>query len=692
MEEAMSKSRDVLVLLVMSLAVLSLSPAGGQQTRIKSIMGNVVVDTAYGPIRGVTYSSQYENLPNRWVNAYLGVPYAKTLEQYGSDWREKYRFHNPDEDPFWYGTYDATKHKPACPQMPWLVKETVWDFSEVAEDCLYLDIYTPNMTNESPSSSPNLYPVLVFIHGGGFIMGASKQFPGIFLAERFIVVVVINFRLNALGFLSTGDRYSAGNYGMFDQIKAMKFIKNNIKSFRGNPNKITVMGHSAGAASVGMHLLSPRSVDLFNQAIMLSGSELSEWAVLSKADAFEYARRLCKQVGCPEVDSQQMVDCLRHYRSFEQIVNASALVAMLPGKIGNPWAPVVDGGIVGVNYAFLPDPPGDLRRQIRQMKVPVLAGMVRDEGAYFIPNLPNIIDGVTEPQFKNIIDEFIRYRDIDDPNAVFDAMSFQYTYWPQPKNYSFIRKELMEMMGDYMFGAALSETIRQQVQYSTVFLYVFEYSSYRNYAPQWRGINHGQDLDYIFGFPFINETYRELLGLFPRQEYDYSDRNISEFMISMITNFTSSGEPTPRTEQIRFFRNISWWHYNTENHTYLSINNVSENRVNYRQNEFHFWNDYYPKLAGYSPYYLKESAEAEPAKASTFELTTWSLVAVSGVLLFVVICLIILLICRSRTKKYPKYDSKYDTASYDSSTPPSIKGKNNKAYAITGHTLREISL
>lgn len=71
------------------------------------------------------------------------------------------------------------------------------------------------------------------------------------------------------------------------------------------------------------------SIDLFNQAIMLSGSELSEWAVISKADAREYAQRLCKQVGCPTSDSQQMVDCLRLYRSFEQIVNASALVAMM---------------------------------------------------------------------------------------------------------------------------------------------------------------------------------------------------------------------------------------------------------------------------------------------------------------------------------------------------------------------------
>ncbi|RUS82161.1 hypothetical protein EGW08_010095 [Elysia chlorotica] len=643
------------------------------QRKLKSIVGNVEVDTPYGRVKGTTYYSQYEQLPDRRVNVFLGIPYAKTLAQHGDRWREKYRFHNPDDDPYWHGTYDATKHKPACPQMPWYVKETVLDFSEVAEDCLYLDIYTPNIASESKDNpSPNLYPVIVFLHGGGFIMGASRQWPGVFLAERFTVVVVVNFRLNALGFLSTGDRYSPGNYGMFDQVKAMQFVKKTIRSFRGNPNRITLMGHSSGAAAVGMHMLSPRSVDLFKQAVMLSGSELSEWAVISKDESVEYAKRLSKEVGCPTGDSLQMMDCLRNFRSFEQIVQASAKVPMLKGRIGNPWAPVVDGPIVGVNYAFLPESPALLRRQVSQKKGSLLAGMVKDEGAYFIPNLPNLIDGVTQPQFLNIIDEFIRYRNVEQPIALKDAIEFQYTYWPQPSNYSFIRKKLIEMMGDYMFGAAMSETLRQHVQHSAVYSYVFEYSSLRNYVPQWRGVSHGQDLEYIFGMPFINETYRELLGIYPRQKYDYADRNISEYMINMITNFTSSGEPTPQGEQLKNFRNVQWFHYNRENHTYLSINNKSQNLASYRQNEFHFWNDYFPKLAGYSLYYRSKPAEDNPPKTSSFELATWSLVAACGVLLFTVICLAVLLCWRSRTKKYPKYHasptSERNWSQYDRST------------------------
>ncbi|XP_005099649.1 neuroligin-4, Y-linked [Aplysia californica] len=627
------------------------------ESLVEPIVGPVFVNTPYGEIEGVSYRSQYEALPQRLINVFRGVPYAKTLKQFGEEWKEKYRFHNVDEEPSWYGTYDATRHKPACPQMPWLVKETVWGFNDIAEDCLYLDIYSPNNTNESPTNSPLLYPVLVFFPGGGFIMGASKQWPGVFLSQRNIVVVVVNYRLNALGFFSTGDRYSPGNYGLFDQRRALQFVKRAIQSFRGNPKKITIMGHSSGAASVGIHLLSPRSVGLFHQAIMLSGSELSEWAVLSREDSQEYARRLCREVGCPTGDSQQMIDCLRYSRSFEQIVNASAMVPMRPGKIGNPWAPVVDGDIVGVANAFLPDPPHDLRRQARQMRVPLLAGMVQDEGAYFIPNLPNLIDGIDKPQFQSILNEFIRYRDVADQNSVFDAMEFQYTHWPQPTNKSCVRKKLIEMMTDYMFGAAITESLRWHVQFSRVYFYVFQYSSWRNYIPQWRGISHGQDLDYVFGLPFVNETYINLLGLYPRQLYDFNDRNMSEYMITMITNFTSGGEPTPRTEEVYYFRNVSWREYNPQNHSYLSIRNHSRNMENYRMNDVYFWNNFYPKLAGYSPYVFKPKPEDSVDTADTFELTTWALAAVAGVLLIVVVCLIVVLVCRSRTKKYPKYQA-----------------------------------
>ncbi|ESO85321.1 hypothetical protein LOTGIDRAFT_73627, partial [Lottia gigantea] len=238
-----------------------------------------------------------------------------------------------------------------------------------SEDCLYLNIFAPN----TGTSNPNLYPVLVFIHGGGWIMGSSIQYPAMFLAERQVVVVTINYRLNALGFLSTGDVNAPGNYGLWDQLKALEFIKRNIKSFRGNPQKITIMGQSTGAASVGHHIVSPRSVDLFQRAIMLSGSDLSEWSTVKKVDSIKYAKALAYEIGCPVDDMERLVDCLRYYRTYNEIVNASMRVSLL-----------VNGNIVGVDYAFLPDHPADIRLQGRHKHIKVICGIVEHEGSFFI--------------------------------------------------------------------------------------------------------------------------------------------------------------------------------------------------------------------------------------------------------------------------------------------------------------------
>ncbi|XP_041361645.1 cholinesterase 1-like isoform X2 [Gigantopelta aegis] len=610
----------------------------------------VVADTEYGPVKGLSIRSQYEHKPHLRINMFLGVPYAKRIEQY-SDWRREFRFKNA-EPPSWFGTWDGTYHRPACAQQLWLLRETLPNYRNISEDCLYLNIYTPDLLNEFDTSNPPLYPVLVFIHGGGWTMGSGQQYPGMFLAERFVVVVTINYRLNALGFLSTGDRHSPGNYGMWDQIRALEFVRKIIRSFRGNPNKITLMGHSTGAVSVGLHIVSPRSQHLFEQGIMMSGSDLCEWAVIPQHDARGYARALGYEVGCPASDSQRLVECLRMYRSYDEIVNASARVFMKRGKVGNPWGPVVDGDILGVDYAFLPDPPDDIRRQGRHRHMKVMAGLVKDEGSFFIPNLPNLLDGVTPDQFDNILKEFLKDRGIVDMASTIDATSFQYTYWPQPTNYSMVRQMLTDMMSDYMFGTGMNEMMRTQVQYSSTFFYVFNYKSWNDYLPPWRGIGHGSDLQYVFGFPFFNETYTNLTGLRPRQWYDYADRNISQYMINMWTNFTVRGNPTPEDQPIFEFRNATWINYNQYNHSYLSITNKTENLTNYRQKEFAFWKEYFPKVSGRYIFGGGTTPSPQNAKASVYELTTWSLVAVATLLIILIVSVCIVLARKSRTKKY----------------------------------------
>lgn len=123
------------------------------------------------------------------------------------------------------------------------------------------------------------------------------------------MVVTINFRLGAFGFLSTGDEHAPGNYGMKDQVEALKWVQKNIRAFGGDPNKVTIAGHNAGAASVILHMVSPMSKNLFHRAIAMSASALNNWVITE--NPLLLAQKQADILNCPTENSQVMVDCLR---------------------------------------------------------------------------------------------------------------------------------------------------------------------------------------------------------------------------------------------------------------------------------------------------------------------------------------------------------------------------------------------
>lgn len=130
------------------------------------------------------------------------------------------------------------------------------DESDISEDCLRLNVYT----RELPPGSRK--PVLVYIHPGGYygVSGQSKNYAGPhYLMDRDIVLVTMNYRLGSLGFLSTGTEDSPGNNGLKDQVIALRWVRNHISKFGGDPNTVTLMGYSAGAMSVTLHMVSPMS-------------------------------------------------------------------------------------------------------------------------------------------------------------------------------------------------------------------------------------------------------------------------------------------------------------------------------------------------------------------------------------------------------------------------------------------------
>ncbi|KAG5861540.1 hypothetical protein JTB14_015720 [Gonioctena quinquepunctata] len=239
-----------------------------------------VVEVSEGKLRGC----EKTNYDGELIVAFLGIPYAKPPVG-------ELRFKAPQPPEPWQGIKDATKVGNKCVQID---IESVSHSVSGSEDCLNLNVYT----KEIPQGTSLLKPVMVWIHGGAFVLGSNdpKSFGPAFLMTKDIVLVVINYRLGFLGFLSLDDPSLdvPGNAALKDQALALKWVQKNIKHFGGDPNNVTIFGESAGGTSVHYHVLSPHSKGLFHKAICQSGDALIPFCLGEERHAVEFVKSMGK--------------------------------------------------------------------------------------------------------------------------------------------------------------------------------------------------------------------------------------------------------------------------------------------------------------------------------------------------------------------------------------------------------------
>ena len=229
------------------------------------------VKTKFGTVEGSFKTSEPGS---RTFSSFEGIPYAQPPTG-------KLRFRHPRPAESWDNVLDTMNQPNSCVQMP----DTMWPGfpgaeawntnTPQSEDCLYLNIVVPR-------PHPTNAAVIIWIYGGGFWSGTTTldlYDMRVMAATQNIIMVGIQYRVASLGFLYFPEEDVPGNAGMYDQLEAIRWVKNNIAKFGGNPNNITLMGESAGACSVSLHLLSPLSRNLFSQAIMQSASALAPWGV-----------------------------------------------------------------------------------------------------------------------------------------------------------------------------------------------------------------------------------------------------------------------------------------------------------------------------------------------------------------------------------------------------------------------------
>ncbi|XP_067929338.1 fatty acyl-CoA hydrolase precursor, medium chain-like isoform X2 [Watersipora subatra] len=624
----------------------------GMDYRERQGIDRIMGSTKNGPVEGFVVPGVHDT--SSFVNVYLGIPYAEP--PVGQDmFKPARQYQNP-----WIGGWDASFYRPACPQVEDLIQQDIPDFTYTNEDCLHINIFQPNVTNDR--NSLDTYPVLVFIHGGGFTKGSAIQYPGIVLAQRDMVVVTFNYRLGPYGFLSTEDStVVSGNMGLSDQVMALHWVQDNIDRFRGRPHEVTLVGHEAGAACVGILMLSPIAENLFHRAILMSGSDMNSWAVMNKTQApKEYARQLAEIVGCEELEGEGMIKCLRS-RSPPDIVNAAEKVSLRNGhykETAGPFAPTVDSYDGTINW--LRAMPVDLRENPNNvMKIDVMGGFAKDEGAWILNKnfshlFADIETGVTKEEFKQVIRNVTVRRRARDEKQVQDAIEFLYTWWVNPDNSTARRKMLIDVFTDELYASGVDITMKSTVKAlqntgKNAYMYKFDYrSETENASTYWMGAYHNYDVQYLFGWPYLaaNTTYQKLTSIKLDRQYSELDRNISNGTMQMWKDFAKSGNPTqyPLNPTMPWnFRNLTWYPMNVSNLTYFELDYNSTNEKEYHQSQLAFWQDYIFDILYLEPYtttpiivtaYAYESYQiATYALGALLVLTTLGLVLVSIILM-----------------------------------------------------------
>ena len=224
-------------------------------------------------------------------------------------------FQKPQTRKPWNGTLQANNYGYSC--------VSTFPVPNSSEDCLTLNIFRPAA---NPPESQE-YPIMIWIHGGGFISGSSSDYYYNFISDILvshgIIFISFNYRLGPFGFFSTGNELVPGNNGLWDQLEALRFIHKTIASFGGNPNKITIVGESAGAASVSWLTLNFEASKYFSQAFIMSGSVQAAWA--SAEDTTLFSRSLIQLLVCDE--QIDVLGCLKK-RTVDEIQNATHIVSV----------------------------------------------------------------------------------------------------------------------------------------------------------------------------------------------------------------------------------------------------------------------------------------------------------------------------------------------------------------------------
>jgi len=458
------------------------------------------------------------------VDAYKGIPYAKPPV-------DELRWRAPVPAAAWKGVRDAREFGHSCLQPASQPASVYYDtIAPPSEDCLTLNVWAP--------SGARKLPVMVWIHGGALVGGSSSEpmYDGVRIAQHGVVYVSINYRLGLLGYFAhpalsaESPQRLSGNYGLLDQIEALRWVRDNIAAFGGDPKRVTIAGESAGGLSVIALMTSPLARGLFIRAISESGYMPSYRALHGESYGLSSAEAagvdLSKALGASDAAALRAAD----------------LVAMFQAGLKTGWQPepVIDGVVLKRQFA-------ETFARGEQAKVPVLAGFNEGEIRsllYLAPKAPDTqaaYEADVRDRFGAKASEFLAVYPGVDPKA-----------------------DVMASIRDGLYGWAAQNLVRQQASVGQrAYLYFFRHSTPAERARDLAAF-HASELPYVFG----QVGPSAVLGPnWPRPPLTAAETQLSDAMMGYWTSFVKDGVPKASGQ-------VDWPRYTAEQRNYLDIDEL----------------------------------------------------------------------------------------------------------------------
>uniref|UniRef100_A0AC35TWI9 Carboxylic ester hydrolase n=1 Tax=Rhabditophanes sp. KR3021 TaxID=114890 RepID=A0AC35TWI9_9BILA len=531
-----------------------------------------------GP-RVKTPFGEYEGFEYGEANVFLGIRYADVP---GGN----RRFEKPSIVKKETGLINATAYGPSC--YPWHRAGQFSKTMQYSEDCLFMNIMTPKI------QSDQLFDVAVMIHGGGFDFGNAADLGYKKLCDSLvkegIVVVTIQYRVGFLGFLTTSDHTVPGNMGLWDATYSLYLIDSIIEHFGGAQDKITIMGHSAGAALAGALTLSPHSNYLFQRSIQMSGSIFNDFGISTTADT--YSKILAEKAGCSDKDSKVTIQCLKE-KTIDELYDAMDQVEHLRKTYsGFMFTPRHDGDFF----------PAKLESMIKKAQPkPTLVGLTEYESSFILYYpamkrlatlsaeeiatfdkhaletyiaeriLPHEETGRSGSAFRHHLFEFFVDRDAPTDRAPFEI-----------KN-KFYLERLTQLTSDIFINIGVyHEMEMKRINEWPVYFYNLQYASpFLQETLPIKGATHCSEFIYFFN--------RFVL---PEEKWTDKDKNAEKTLIDGFVHFIKNGSPSSPSQ---VWPKISA----SEPSIHLNIDGEGNSiKESYKPDNINFWNKELPQKIG----------------------------------------------------------------------------------------------